>query len=351
MLPDGLCALTCAMFLDLMVQQGVRTVVAGGLPEDGPMQAAAGTRGEVSYDLSQIDHDIHSASQYDESASKDLPDTHEPIWVISGSVNLRDRLRPGDDEPLQFKYMPATCRIFYTLDNYANYINLCNRAGDAIWKDSKLCVPGSTGHEYYAPRKPANTASLRIRQSSPRTKKLKRDDAPSSAVLPHHTEYSEVQFPTKRQEIGAACSHREGQRPRPNEECVPDVALCGKNGKLDFPPESRIVRLSSFRVPQPEQPEPSKLQPRAVLGCTNDNSKCLPISVPPYRVGTAGHSSNAAFAGRWKVACYCKLPGQVCGTGAEQKLGLHRVEGLQGVSDGRHVVARANLPEAGSAEN
>lgn len=40
-LSDGLCASTCAVFMEMMHHEaGVRTVVAGGVPVDGPMQAA-----------------------------------------------------------------------------------------------------------------------------------------------------------------------------------------------------------------------------------------------------------------------------------------------------------------------
>jgi hypothetical protein len=40
MLSDSICASTCAMFMEMMHHEaGVRTVVAGGLPFNGPMQA------------------------------------------------------------------------------------------------------------------------------------------------------------------------------------------------------------------------------------------------------------------------------------------------------------------------
>ena len=39
-LSDSICASTCAMFMEMMHHEaGVRTVVAGGLPAYGPMQA------------------------------------------------------------------------------------------------------------------------------------------------------------------------------------------------------------------------------------------------------------------------------------------------------------------------
>ena len=348
-LTDGLCASDCAMFLDLMVQQGVRTVAAGGLPEDGPMQAAAGTRGGESCDLSEIDDDIDSAARFGESAAKNLPDTDQPIWVITGSVNLRDRLRPGDDEPLQFKYMPATCRIFYTLENYAYYPNLWNDAGDAIWKNPKLCVSGSTGHQYYSSGSSTTAASLRVRRSYLPTRGSQKDTEQGSAPPAPFVGDPGMQPVIKRDDIGKACPHLEGRQIRPNEQCVADVPQCGKDGKLDFKPQSRIVQMSSFRVGSSDPPDPSKLRPQSAYGCTNDNGKCLPIkNSKPYKVATNGHSSMAAFSGGWKITCYCKLPSQVCGTSALQNIGLHVVDDLFGVGDGSDDVPRIAFLESES---
>ena len=42
-------------------QAGVRTVVAGGRPEPGPMQAVGGSRGAQVYDALALDEDIEFA--------------------------------------------------------------------------------------------------------------------------------------------------------------------------------------------------------------------------------------------------------------------------------------------------
>ena len=43
MLTDGFCGSTCSVFAEQMkTHQGVKSVVVGGLPEIGPMQAVAG---------------------------------------------------------------------------------------------------------------------------------------------------------------------------------------------------------------------------------------------------------------------------------------------------------------------
>src|SRR5690242_16013887 len=47
-LSDGICASTCAIFLELMVQQsGVRTIAVGGRPQSGPMVPVGGTKGTL----------------------------------------------------------------------------------------------------------------------------------------------------------------------------------------------------------------------------------------------------------------------------------------------------------------
>ena len=56
-LTDGLCSSACAIFMEMMHHSaGVRTVVAGGRPDYGPMQAPSGSRGaeaSVMFDLAE----------------------------------------------------------------------------------------------------------------------------------------------------------------------------------------------------------------------------------------------------------------------------------------------------------
>lgn len=46
---------------------------------------------------------------------------------------------------MQFKYIPANCRLYYKLSNVYNMPNLWHDVANAIWNDQSLCVPGSTG--------------------------------------------------------------------------------------------------------------------------------------------------------------------------------------------------------------
>lgn len=145
MLQDGFCGSTCVLFEDLMrVHHGVKTVAVGGLPEEGPMQGAAGTRGGLVYDFESAMRDIETAQKKNPSEAKSLPSVDFPYMLSGGGVNLRDQLHEDDDMPIQFKYMPSNCRIWYTPEMISDYTHLWKAAASAIWdEDSDLCVKDS----------------------------------------------------------------------------------------------------------------------------------------------------------------------------------------------------------------
>ena len=146
LLTDGQCASSCALFVEMMTHDaGVRTVVAGGLPMMGPMQAVGLSRGAALESTDDLDDDIVFAQQLDPVATAALPNRTTDFWVQAGAVNLRDQVRPNETEALQFKYLAADCRIFYTRDNFYNFSRLWRDAADAIWTDPFKCVAGSTG--------------------------------------------------------------------------------------------------------------------------------------------------------------------------------------------------------------
>ena len=119
---------------------GVRTVAVGGLPRNGAMQAQGGTRGALAYTASNIDDDFSVL----EGPGPGIPDRNLSYWLQYGGITLHDQIRQGEDFPLQFAYEPADCRIFFSAANFLNFTALWQNAADAIWKDSSLCVPGST---------------------------------------------------------------------------------------------------------------------------------------------------------------------------------------------------------------
>lgn len=125
-LTDGQCGSACALFHELMsYQAGVRSVVVGGQPSAGPMQAASGSRGAIQYSGDALDADFQQTNNITGNATIDvLPrldaagyrDTG--VWTSYTGFTLRDQVR-GDDAanatPLQFSYLAADCRREYTL--------------------------------------------------------------------------------------------------------------------------------------------------------------------------------------------------------------------------------------------
>jgi hypothetical protein len=61
-------------------------------------------------------------------------------------MNLRDQIRENETEPLQFQYLPANCRLYYTIANVYNLTQLWRDVANANWNDRSLCLPGSEGN-------------------------------------------------------------------------------------------------------------------------------------------------------------------------------------------------------------
>jgi len=152
-LTDGYCVSSCAIFVEMMHHEaGVQTVVAGGRPTTGPMQAASGSRGARGYHVTDVlDPNIEFVQEIlANSITSDvnfLPNRTQALTfsVSYAEINLKDQVRKGEHIPLQFIYDAANCRIFYTPKTVYNQTALWQYAADAIWKNTSLCVQGSTG--------------------------------------------------------------------------------------------------------------------------------------------------------------------------------------------------------------
>lgn len=127
-------------------EAGVQTVVVGGRPANGPMQAPCGSRGARFYSTETLDSNIAYVAEINTTAGDFLPARTEDVYITYAGINLRDQIRKGENIPLQFVYEAANCRIFYTPQTFYNYTNLWNYAADAIWSKPELCVKDSTGH-------------------------------------------------------------------------------------------------------------------------------------------------------------------------------------------------------------
>ncbi len=75
----------------------------------------------------------------------------------------------GAGGPLQFAYLAADCRIYYTLDSVVNVSSLWRDAARAMWVDSRLCVAGSTGYAASAGgQRHGGASSTRVQRHGPR---------------------------------------------------------------------------------------------------------------------------------------------------------------------------------------
>ncbi|KAF2231418.1 hypothetical protein EV356DRAFT_518580 [Viridothelium virens] len=320
-LTDGLCASDCALFLDLMQRQGVRIVVAGGQPTDGPMQAAGGTRGAELYDTSSLDDDIFEASKLSPNVNASLLSLEQPIWVISATVNLRDQLRPDDTEPLQFKYQPATCRIFYTPSTWTDFTQLWNYAADAIWKNSSLCVPGSTGHPYYTPSY-SGSNSTTLSRRAPRTIRSASLQPRAGSSLPSSsssaaTGSSISSTGASTSFLGDACPANQIGRPfaagGSRFECR-SVQFCTVNNfnQKSYSNRPVLVTLSGFYT------QKAYIDQASTKAYNCPGQYCVPLGRenPPFQQV----NGNSRYSGQWWVPCYCQLSKQRCQTRAETLL-------------------------------
>ncbi|KAF3004450.1 hypothetical protein E8E14_002580 [Neopestalotiopsis sp. 37M] len=167
LITDGLCSSACAMFVEFMTRMGVRTVVMGGRPVTGPMQAT-GTRGALVYTASSLDNDLAWAGLVDKTANQTFPNIpinnqyrNSGIWTPHSGLNLRDQIREDevardDAVPLQFKYEAADCRLHYTLFNIYNMTRQWRDVAAAIWDDPSMCVEGSMGFSTTGQNTPKN---------------------------------------------------------------------------------------------------------------------------------------------------------------------------------------------------
>ncbi|KAK1985867.1 peptidase S41 family protein [Colletotrichum cereale] len=166
-LTDGACSSACALFVELATTEAkARTVVVGGAPKPGPMQAVGGTRGARLYSSDFLDDRFNWTRERNETAASRLPAVRESgMFINYAAFNLRDQLREDDTmTPLQFRYVAADCRLYYTLDNVYNMTALWRDTARAAFEDESLCVEGSTGYtsrNSTAPKPPPRSAGIR----------------------------------------------------------------------------------------------------------------------------------------------------------------------------------------------
>lgn len=154
-LTDGLCASTCSVFVELMVQQsGVRTLAVGGRPQKGPMEAVGGTKGTLVLPyqyLLALTTVVKSTFSVSTSEAESLPSAFG-INVQDASVNFQDNIRAGlekDGIPSQFLNDSASCRIWYEPQHFLNVTLLWEKTAAVAFGggngglNESACIEGS----------------------------------------------------------------------------------------------------------------------------------------------------------------------------------------------------------------
>lgn len=139
------------------------------------MQAASGTRGAAIYYSDDIDTDFANAAaiinQTDITAATTpvyLNDTG--MYITYATINLRDQIRPTDNVdgmPNQVLYLPANCRIWWTLPNFNNMTRLWHDVSNAIYRDQTICVGGYQNTSSHQKRSVPSQRDRQVRKREP----------------------------------------------------------------------------------------------------------------------------------------------------------------------------------------
>ncbi|TVY83851.1 Peptidase S41 family protein [Lachnellula suecica] len=162
LLTDGICASACSIFAEFLTRQaGTKTIVVGGRPQKGPMQAIGGVKGSQAFVYASLQQS--STTVLDPLLSQFIPQAllpsinstlpglidlplgdPSPAGLKNYGINLRDTIPLGDTQgiPLQFVFEPADCRIFYTPETVFNPSALWEQAHDIAWKGGKCAWGG-----------------------------------------------------------------------------------------------------------------------------------------------------------------------------------------------------------------
>ncbi|KIX98056.1 uncharacterized protein Z520_06135 [Fonsecaea multimorphosa CBS 102226] len=164
---DGFCASACTILAHLLKYQGkVKSIVAGGRPQTGPMQAIGGVKGcEVQPLLGlmgNVDTFYQNASAEAISAAnqtelKDLADQGNTLMLRQDptngivNVNLLNAIAQYDESqtPLQFVYEAADCRLWFQPGHLFDVTAMWSLVAEQAFalngtEKFSLCVPGST---------------------------------------------------------------------------------------------------------------------------------------------------------------------------------------------------------------
>ncbi|KAG6019994.1 hypothetical protein E4U41_003011 [Claviceps citrina] len=150
MLYDGGCSSTCTIASEfLRLHGGVKSVVFGGRPKEGPIQAVGGVKGSQVLQFKSI----YSMTDMVRQVSSD-PDvqtelgryTARPIErSVYAAVNVRDAILPdhvNSGVPSQFVYQAADCRLYFTAPMVGDVTEVWKAGANAAFNGAK-CAHGA----------------------------------------------------------------------------------------------------------------------------------------------------------------------------------------------------------------
>ena len=164
---DGVCSSACAIFANLLINQGnVRTAAVGGRPNTKPMAVIGGVQGSQALEYRDLRvfinatldylHDSGTVTALDKVASSAILTpiiAPPPLNYFPGdaslSVNLLDSIAAKDttQTPLQFTRSPnAECRFFYMPRDLLSVEYTWTRLAKGFRNNGKgLCIGGAAG--------------------------------------------------------------------------------------------------------------------------------------------------------------------------------------------------------------
>ncbi|KAI9744137.1 MAG: hypothetical protein M1818_002289 [Claussenomyces sp. TS43310] len=200
MLYDGYCASTCTLFSDFMrIQGGVKSIIMGGRPGKGQIQAVGGVKGAQAwgwadvYDNAQLLY--KSATPEQQAVLDDL--TPLPMARSSSTgLNLRDSMLPdhlNDGLPAQFVYEPADCRLYYTPEMITDVTALWKEAAKAAWGNT-ACVAGGLAKKDLNHPSRKRTMPIRPVKRSELERKLAREACSQGYTLGRDNRYKTAKY-------------------------------------------------------------------------------------------------------------------------------------------------------------
>lgn len=157
---DGTCGSTCTIFANLLKLNGVKSLVVGGRPRDGPVQAIGGVKGSqvVGFDLIYTAVSSLMTEYVTDQERRKLQGTEigeifrGGKYILArtvgdgqgGRVNYRNSISRDDKSktPRQFVNEPADCRIWMTPKMQTDMNKFWSTAAKVAFGKGE-CTPGS----------------------------------------------------------------------------------------------------------------------------------------------------------------------------------------------------------------